>query len=71
MIVNSIRYVNENFKTKFANSNSQNGVQKAVVSQVKKPIRRLKWKIDNNALTAIECASAQVSKLIQVRRKKI
>ncbi|OQR95058.1 choline/Carnitine O-acyltransferase [Achlya hypogyna] len=52
-----IKYVNENFKSKFLERSK-------IVAPANKP-RRLHWKIDNNAMTAIECASAAVSKLIQ------
>ncbi|KAF0688250.1 Aste57867_20120 [Aphanomyces stellatus] len=51
------KYVNDNFKQNFS--------QKTVVGTPTHKPRRLRWKIDNNALTAIECASAAVSKLIQ------
>ncbi|KAF0751426.1 hypothetical protein AaE_006377, partial [Aphanomyces astaci] len=51
------KYVNDNFKQFFAH--------KTVMGPPKHTPRRLKWKIDNNALTAIECASAAISKLIQ------
>ncbi|CAK4663870.1 hypothetical protein AeMF1_011375 [Aphanomyces euteiches] len=51
------KYVNDNFKQYFG--------KKTIVGAPKQKPRRLKWKIDNNALTAIECASAAVSKLIQ------
>ncbi|ETV95542.1 hypothetical protein H310_10986 [Aphanomyces invadans] len=51
------KYVNDNFKQFFAH--------KTVVGPPKVKPRRLQWTIDNNALTAIECASAAISKLIQ------
>ncbi|DBA00919.1 TPA: hypothetical protein N0F65_006119 [Lagenidium giganteum] len=52
-----IKYVNENFKTKFADRS------KLVPTTSIRP-QRLKWVLDNPALTAIEVASAAVSKLI-------
>lgn len=52
-----IKYVNENFKAKFADRASL----KPTLGL--KP-KRLKWVLDNSAYTAIECASAAVGKLI-------
>ncbi|GLD99250.1 hypothetical protein PINS_up007968 [Pythium insidiosum] len=52
-----IRYVNENFKAKFADRS------KLVPTMNVRP-RRLKWVLDNAAFTAIEVASAAVGKLI-------
>lgn len=52
-----IKYVNENFKAKFADR-----------TQLKPTLalkpKRLNWVLDNAALTAIECASAAIGKLI-------
>ncbi|KAE8896919.1 Carnitine [Phytophthora fragariae] len=52
-----IKYVNENFKAKFANRADL----KPTLNM--KP-KRLDWVLDNAAYTAIECASAAVGKLI-------
>ncbi|GMF29263.1 unnamed protein product [Phytophthora lilii] len=52
-----IRYVNENFKAKFANRAELKPTLNI------KP-KRLDWVLDNAAYTAIECASAAVGKLI-------
>ncbi|CAH0481860.1 unnamed protein product [Peronospora belbahrii] len=52
-----IKYVNENFKAKFANRANLRPTLNI------KP-KRLDWVLDNAAYTAIECASAAVGKLI-------
>lgn len=52
-----IKYVNENFKSKFADR-SKLKPTKAIAP------KRLKWVLDNAALTAIESASAAIGKLI-------
>ncbi|RQM17727.1 hypothetical protein DD237_001220 [Peronospora effusa] len=52
-----IKYVNENFKAKFANRADLKPTLNL------KP-KRLDWVLDNAAYTAIECASAAVGKLI-------
>ncbi|OWZ21235.1 Choline/Carnitine O-acyltransferase [Phytophthora megakarya] len=52
-----IKYVNENFKAKFANRADLKPTLNI------KP-KRLDWVLDNAAYTAIECASAAVGKLI-------
>jgi carnitine O-acetyltransferase len=52
-----VKYVNANFKSKFANRSAL----KATMGLVP---QRLKWVLDNTAHTAIEVASAAVSKMI-------
>ncbi|RLN60697.1 hypothetical protein BBJ29_005983 [Phytophthora kernoviae] len=52
-----IKYVNENFKAKFANRADLKPTLNL------KP-KRLEWVLDNAAYTAIECASAAVGKMI-------
>ncbi|CAI5743269.1 unnamed protein product [Peronospora destructor] len=52
-----IKYVNENFKAKFANR-----AELKPTLDIKP--KRLDWVLDNAAYTAIECASAAVGKLI-------
>ncbi|RLN47323.1 hypothetical protein BBJ28_00002320 [Nothophytophthora sp. Chile5] len=52
-----IKYVNENFKAKFADRANLKPTLNL------KP-KRLEWVLDNSAYTAIECASAAVGKMI-------